>query len=151
MRTRMVSVSRRLKKHLPTVALFVVVTLSFLVSMAASVLTAPEEPPKVMLEAYNSLAWLSQSLDKMVVELREFDELLARNRTAIRLRDRMFLQRGVNDLSHEYAALAGYYNQSMRETGYRFANPAKLPVEAAFGTLPRRHEPFVPLKSGPRN
>lgn len=129
---------------------FVSIITTFLIVVAVGVLTAPSEEPQEVLKVYDQLAWLSKSLDQMVGELRELDELLAKNWTAVRFEDRVRLQREVNDLAQEYAEAAGNYNRSMNETGYRFADPARLPVGATFGPLPERHEPFILLKSGPR-
>jgi len=148
MATRMVFVSRRLECGAGVVLVMFVM---FMVGIAIiGVWPSPPEEPQEILGAYNRLVWLSSELDKMALELRELDELLARNWMAARLEDRLRLQREVNSLGRKYAETAGNYNRSMSEIKYRFADPAKLPTEATFGPLPRRHEPFILLKSGPR-
>ena len=151
MATRTVFVSRRLQCGAGVVLVMFVM---FMVGIAiVGVWPSPPEEPQEVLKAYNRLARLSKSLDKMALELSELDWLLARTweaGTSVELKGRMWLQREVNDLGREYAEAAGNYNWSMRETSYRFADPAKLPAEAKFGSLPRRHEPFILLKSGPR-
>ncbi|KKW02508.1 MAG: hypothetical protein UY36_C0007G0007 [Parcubacteria group bacterium GW2011_GWA1_49_11] len=147
MTTRTVFVSRRLQCG-AAIALVMIVTLMIGVTVSVLLAPAPEESREEVLKVYVRLVWLSKSLDKMGGEVRELDELLTRN--WVRLETRMWLQEEVNELGREYAETAGEYNRSMRETGYRFADPAKLPAEAKFGPLPRRHEPFILLKSGPR-
>ena len=145
MTTRTVFVSRRLECG-AAIALVMIVT--FMIGITVGVRTTTEDSQEV-LKAYNRLAWFSKSLDKMAGEIRELDELLAKNWTVVRLEDRMRLQQEVTGLSREYADTAGAYNRLMSEIGYRFADPAKLPAGATFGPLPRRHEPFILLKSGP--
>lgn len=142
-----VFVSRRLERG---AALVLVVLATFMVgaTIGAHLRTTPEEPQEIS-GLYIRLAWLSKSLDKMEVELLELDQILTKN-WAIRLENRMRLQQEVSDLSREYAEAAGNYNRSMRESGYRFADPAKLPLEAEFGPLPMRYEPFILLKGGLR-
>ena len=143
-----VFISRRLECG---AALAIAMSVMLMVSVAVSVWPAsPPEEPQEVLKAYNRLVWLSSELDNMASELRELDELLARNWTVARLEDRLRLQREVNSLGRKYAETAGNYNRSMSEIKYRFADPAKLPTEATFGPLPRRREPFILLKSGPR-
>ncbi|MDO8471478.1 MAG: hypothetical protein Q7S49_02625 [bacterium] len=122
---------------------------AFMVVMTVVGRTAPPEEPQEVLRACNGLIWLSKSLDKMAGEVLDLDEILDRNWTA-RLDDRLRLQREVNDLSREYMDAAGNYNRSMKEVGFRCVDPAKLPAGATSGPLPRRHEPFVLLKNGPR-
>ena len=136
MATRTVFISRRLECGAGVVLVMFVM---FMVGIAiVGVWPSPPEEPQEVLKAYNRLVWLSSELDNMASELRELDELLARNWMAARLEDRLRLQREVNSLGRKYAETAGEYNRSMRETGY------------LFGSLPRRHEPFILLKSGPR-
>ena len=148
MATRTVFVSRRLQCGAAIViVMFVMLMMGITV---VGVWPTPPEEPQEALKAYDRLACLSKSLDKMALELRELDEILTKNWTAVRLETRMMLQGELNDLSREYEETAGNYNWSMRKTSYRFTDPAKLPVGAKFGPLPRRHEPFILIKSGPR-
>lgn len=132
----------------------IVMFVAFMVGVAVvQTMMSPPPEPKEVLAVYNRLVGQSQSLDKMAGDVRELDGILTRNwaiGTAVRLEDRMRLQREVNELGREYAEVAGEYNFAMRQSGYRFADPAKLPLEAKFGPLPRRYEPFILLKSGPR-
>ena len=132
-----VFVSRRLECGAALAIVMIVASVIVMTAVGVRIASAPEELQEV-LKAYNRLVWLSSELDNMASELRELDELLARNWTAARLEDRLRLQREVNSLGRKYAETAGEYNRSMRETGY------------LFGSLPRRHEPFILLKSGPR-
>lgn len=148
MATRTVFVLRRRLECGAAMALVMIVTLMIGVVVWIRI-TTPEEPQEV-LKVYNRLAWLSKSLVKMEGELLELDQILTENRMAVRLEDRMRFQREVSSLGRKYAETAGNYNRSMRESRYRFSDPAKLPPGAKFGLLPRRHEPFVLLKGGPR-
>src|SRR3990167_2531850 len=118
MATRTVFISRRLECGAWVVLVMFVM---FMVGIAIiGVWPSPPEEPQEILGAYNRLVWLSSELDKMALELRELDELLARNWMAARLEDRLRLQREVNSLGRKYAETAGEYNRSMRETGYLF-------------------------------
>ena len=80
MATRMVFVSRRLECGAGVVLVMFVM---FMVGIAIiGVWPSPPEEPQEILGAYNRLVWLSSELDKMALELRELDELLARNWTS---------------------------------------------------------------------
>ena len=121
-------------------ALYVV--LCAVISMAVvayGVKTAPEDPKEV-LKLYEDLYRLSVSIDGRAAELREFDDKLGENWFT---RNREELYNRLMELDREYQGVAGQYNTLMGEDGYRFADPARLPLGAKFGPLPKAHPVFI--------
>ncbi|MEK9171948.1 MAG: hypothetical protein AAB782_01790 [Patescibacteria group bacterium] len=145
--TKEIFVSRRLQCG---AALAIIACVMLMVVAGSIWIRAASEEPREALAAYNRLAEQSRELDRMALELRELDWLLARNWMAARLENRLWLQGEVNVLSRKFASVASNYNWAMRESGYRFADPARLPPSAEFGPLPKRYEPFILLKGGQR-
>lgn len=104
--------------------------------------------PEEIFKLYVRLALISKSLQKSEGEIRKLGEIIRNNRT-MPIEDRLTYIEEFKDMQRGYFDAASEYNRIMQKTRHRFSDPAKIPVGAEFGPLPKELPLFVRL-SGPR-